>query len=674
MAPEVTTMGADPYDTQADIWSFGITAIELAERNPPRYDFPPMKVLSMIPLENPPKLMNPDIWTKEFLQFVDDCLIKDPHKRKKASELGSHSFFQKYNSDLTRLLELHNAVLSEAENLIQEASENWQDFLNQQPDVIYEDSTNTDYTASVVIRPMKETVSKRTTVIDPKTKRPKTLMIDAEIREFQAQKQKLRILVKQQLKEIRKVQEQHSKSQQQAKQKLQLEIDNISKNNQARSKQKEKQRFDAEQQLQKQNKQDLEKKHKENLLLLRKYGKVIEVELKRMRKELEEKDKQDLKNFKEKKQTKLKENKREIKQASGSSAKALSKLKKAEMSVFEMQFQHYQEREKIIHQYLLDIQQEKMKVEKKKELLTEEIELALQLQIKVCRFKLETLECIQEFQVDTQNQIHPLEINQMKKISQLAIDQLNVVLKLQKDLSAKQISTDLKQRAKGFRSRIKSVEKQNLMGEKEYKKQLKDVSKTEVKSLMREKKSENKEILLQQEVDFEREQQEYRKQEEERLAVMQQRQYDSLVAIYERQLDDLAKFHEQKRKKMKEEHKKERENLILSLQEELRLHNQNWIKQEQSFLQKSNSLMEHQKAHQEFLLNLFQKQTTIQTEFWTNSLKRDPTEITHLINSELEQFKQSQQQIEKEITQFLNQLQTYVDSIQQQRLSRISQL
>ena len=64
MAPEVIAnkTGHQPYDFKSDIWSLGITLIELADQNPPLHEIHPMKALMMIPMKDPPTLQHPDKW------------------------------------------------------------------------------------------------------------------------------------------------------------------------------------------------------------------------------------------------------------------------------------------------------------------------------------------------------------------------------------------------------------------------------------------------------------------------------------------------------------------------------------------------------------------------------------------------------------------------------------
>ncbi len=89
MSPEV--IKEERYDGRADVWSIGITAIELAEGAPPRSNVHPMRVLFLIPKDVPPQLQQSH-WTPAFQDFIAKCLVKNQKHRSTAAQLLQHPF------------------------------------------------------------------------------------------------------------------------------------------------------------------------------------------------------------------------------------------------------------------------------------------------------------------------------------------------------------------------------------------------------------------------------------------------------------------------------------------------------------------------------------------------------------------------------------------------------
>lgn len=115
MAPEV--IQEIGYDCLADIWSLGITAIEMAEGKPPYADIHPMRAIFMIPTKPPPTFKDDERWSMEFLDFVSKCLVKNPEERATATQLLQHPFIES-----AKALSVLSSMIQEALNIMEEES------------------------------------------------------------------------------------------------------------------------------------------------------------------------------------------------------------------------------------------------------------------------------------------------------------------------------------------------------------------------------------------------------------------------------------------------------------------------------------------------------------------------------------------------------------------------
>jgi serine/threonine protein kinase len=120
MSPEVIVApnGAAGYDHKADIWSLGITAIEMAETKPPHYEINPLRVIFVIPNRPPPTLKQPAEFSDVFRDFLGMCLRKNPTERPSAMELLSHPFITQTQG---KAIDIIKQLVAETKPIITEA-------------------------------------------------------------------------------------------------------------------------------------------------------------------------------------------------------------------------------------------------------------------------------------------------------------------------------------------------------------------------------------------------------------------------------------------------------------------------------------------------------------------------------------------------------------------------
>ncbi|XP_055322794.1 serine/threonine-protein kinase mig-15 isoform X9 [Sitodiplosis mosellana] len=112
MAPEVIACDENPdatYDNRSDLWSLGITALEMAESQPPLCDLHPMRALFLIPRNPPPRLKSKK-WSKKFHGFIETVLVKDYHQRPYTEQLLKHQFIKEQPTERQVRIQLKDHI------------------------------------------------------------------------------------------------------------------------------------------------------------------------------------------------------------------------------------------------------------------------------------------------------------------------------------------------------------------------------------------------------------------------------------------------------------------------------------------------------------------------------------------------------------------------------------
>ncbi|XP_071026338.1 TRAF2 and NCK-interacting protein kinase-like isoform X10 [Oncorhynchus clarkii lewisi] len=112
MAPEVIACDENPeatYDFKSDLWSLGITAIEMAEGAPPLCDMHPMRALFLIPRNPAPRLKSKK-WSKKFQSFIESCLVKSHGQRPNTEQLLKHPFIRELPNERQVRIQLKDHI------------------------------------------------------------------------------------------------------------------------------------------------------------------------------------------------------------------------------------------------------------------------------------------------------------------------------------------------------------------------------------------------------------------------------------------------------------------------------------------------------------------------------------------------------------------------------------
>jgi len=135
MSPEVITQ--KHYDHKCDIWSLGITCIEMAEGEPPNSKIRTFLVMKYIVREPPKGLTNPNKWSREFNDFICKCLIVEPEKRPSAKDMLLHPFIKKFSKGRKIISDMVNHSMNKI-------TEYRRDYLNDDSDEEREEDENNE--------------------------------------------------------------------------------------------------------------------------------------------------------------------------------------------------------------------------------------------------------------------------------------------------------------------------------------------------------------------------------------------------------------------------------------------------------------------------------------------------------------------------------------------------
>uniref|UniRef100_A0A8D3CHY8 non-specific serine/threonine protein kinase n=1 Tax=Scophthalmus maximus TaxID=52904 RepID=A0A8D3CHY8_SCOMX len=315
MAPEVVmceTSKDRPYDFKADIWSLGVTLIELAQVEPPNHEMNPMRVLLKIAKADPPTLMQPSRWSPEFSDFLKRCLDKNVDNRWNATQLLQHSFLSSVTdnrplreliaeakAEVTEEIEEHKEEEEEEETEAHLVGQYFCAFERKCRQLGYCPPNNIKHTAHVIytrsciyydtraelimyINFFQDTKRQKKTL-----KKTRKFMVDGVevsvttskiITDNDTKNEEMRFLRRQELRELRLLQKEEQRAQQQLSNKLQQQKEHIYRRFEQETTSKKRQYDQEVENLERQQKQTIERLEQEHTNRLRDEAKRIKAE------------------------------------------------------------------------------------------------------------------------------------------------------------------------------------------------------------------------------------------------------------------------------------------------------------------------------------------------------------------------------------------------------------
>uniref|UniRef100_A0A671PYB8 non-specific serine/threonine protein kinase n=1 Tax=Sinocyclocheilus anshuiensis TaxID=1608454 RepID=A0A671PYB8_9TELE len=278
MAPEVVmceTSKDRPYDYKADIWSLGVTLIELAQIEPPNHEMNPMRVLLKIAKSEPPTLATPSRWSPEFSDFLRKALDKHVDNRWSSLQLLQHPFVSNV-MDNKPLRELIAEAKAEVFEEFDEGKEEEEEEEPESQPVLEENIFIKLYSIPQDTKRQKKTLKKtRKFMVDGVEVSVTTSKI---VTDNDTMSEELRFLRRQELRELRLLQKEEQRAQQQLSNKLQQQKEQLFRRFEQEMMGKKRQYDQEVENLEKQQKQTIERLEQDHTNRLRDEAKRIKAE------------------------------------------------------------------------------------------------------------------------------------------------------------------------------------------------------------------------------------------------------------------------------------------------------------------------------------------------------------------------------------------------------------
>eukprot|EP01119_Soliformovum_irregulare_P003116 TRINITY_DN1341_c0_g1_i1.p1 TRINITY_DN1341_c0_g1~~TRINITY_DN1341_c0_g1_i1.p1 ORF type:complete len:1290 (+),score=340.11 TRINITY_DN1341_c0_g1_i1:82-3951(+) len=646
MAPEVINMdSSNPYDTKSDIWSIGITAIELAEKNPPLTEFAPMRALCMIPF-NPPPSLKPAHWSLPFHEFLQMCLLKDPRHRKSATDLLKHPFLNlPADLNLSNLLARHRQLELDSNTDALALAKKWEAFLNALPEQAEdpgqddsESADNINDSGTVVFSrtPSGNSVGQilavsrsKATILDPRTARPTTIVANQEQRDENQMKIVERRIVKQQLNELRKLQESHRRVIEQLDAKHQAEKENFNKMYVGKVGQREKQRSQVETNMKRQHQMEREERMKVHQLDIKNLQKKLETEHKLRRKQVDDHLKQEMRDFKNNVKDRQKSLSQSYKTLTSEQKKTKQKDDGAELTLAESKFQHGLHLEKLREIQILQMETLKKHLDLQQQQMKEILGMQFYHYKKQSQAKSDSQLLVQDSQKELQHNIHQAEWKQYEIKHNTLHVQLKAQEAMQQDQFDKSVAARAREKMKMFRASLTQHQKLMNEKEKEFKRQLtkENLSKKEVSQLSKEKRESNKDAIDHKVKEFEAALEEEHMKEEAEFQETKVRQREAFVDGQESQKRSLQFNHIKQEQALQQSQHSQQVQLLKEMHSNLQtLLRRHMLEEEDYQKQMEEQIFQMQRQHQLQRVQMLQQHHIEENQLW-KGLKRDIGEI-----------------------------------------------